>query len=181
MWTDAVAGHSPAAASFIATNNIKVALMAYAFGATAGLGTLFVLITNGMSIGATFAVCQVHGMADRLGAFVAPHGVFELSAIYISGGAGLMMAKGILFPGQLRRTDSMKQMAKEGSLLALGCIPLLLIAGAIEGYVSPRTDISLEYKLAVSIATAIVLLFYLFAPRTAGSKKKSNQAQDLAA
>lgn len=180
MWTDAVAGQSPAAASFIAANNIKVALMAYAFGATAGLGTLFVLITNGMTIGATFAVCQVYGMAHRLATFVAPHGVFELSAIFISGGAGLMMAKGILFPGQIRRSDSMKMMAKEGSLLALGCVPILLIAGAIEGYISPRTDLSLEYKLAVSIATAFVLLFYLFAPRNLSKPVKEKTPEETA-
>lgn len=172
MWTDAVQDESPAASSFIATNNIKVSLMAFIMGITCGLGTLFILMTNGMSIGATFAVCQVYGMAHRLAAFVAPHGVFELSAIFISGGAGLMLAKGMLFPGSRTRSESMRLMAKEAAILFLGCVPLLLIAGAIEGHISPRTDLSQEAKYTVSIATAIVLLLYLFLPRTDEKSEK---------
>ena len=164
LWTDVVEGESPAASGFIATNNIKVSLMAFAAGLTV-IGTIYILVTNGMSIGATFAVCHLHGMAGRLGAFVAPHGVFELSAIFISGAAGLMLAKGLLFPGAYRRSDSMKLMAREGSILFLGCVPLLLIAGSIEGFVSPRTDLAPEYKIAVSLATLSMLLLYLFVPR----------------
>lgn len=166
LWTDAVQNESPAASSFIATNNIKVSLIAFVMGVTFGLGTIYVLITNGMLIGGTFAVCQIYGMAPRLAAFVAPHGVFELSAIFISGGAGLMLAKGMLFPGKLKRSDSMRLMAREAAVLFLGCVPLLLIAGAIEGHISPRTDLAQEAKYAVSIATLFLLALYLFAPRS---------------
>ncbi|MBX9572336.1 MAG: stage II sporulation protein M [Candidatus Obscuribacterales bacterium] len=172
LWTDSVEQESPAASSFIATNNIKVSLIAFVMGVTFGLGTLYVLITNGMLIGGTFAVCQVYGMAGRLAAFVAPHGVFELSAIFISGGAGLMLAKGMLFPGPLKRTDSMRLMAKEAAILFLGCVPLLLIAGAIEGHISPRTDLPQEFKYTVSIATALLLLLYLFLPRSVRAADK---------
>ncbi len=165
MWTDSVAEESPAASSFIASNNIKVSLIAFALGVTGGIGTIYVLATNGMLIGATFAVCQAYDMAGRLVAFVAPHGVFELSAIFISGGAGLMIAKGMLFPGAYKRSDSMRLMAKEAVVLLLGCIPILLIAGMIEGFVSPRTDLSQEAKFAVSFGTLFILLLYLFMPR----------------
>ncbi|MBX9688250.1 MAG: stage II sporulation protein M [Candidatus Obscuribacterales bacterium] len=172
MWTDAIEGESPASSSFIATNNIKVSLIAYVLGVTFGLGTIYILVTNGIMIGGTFAACQLHGMAARLVAFVAPHGVFELSAIFISGAAGLMIAKGILFPGELRRSDSIKLMAREGSVLFLGTVPLLLIAGTIEGFISPRTDLSPEYKFAVSFATFFLLLLYLFYPRETKSESK---------
>lgn len=168
MWTDEVAKQSPAASSFIATNNIKVSLIAYILGVTGGVGTLYILITNGILIGGVLAACQLHGMAHRLIAFVAPHGVFELSAIFISGGAGLMLAKGMLFPGRYGRATSMKLMAREGSILFLGCVPLLQIAGTIEGFISPRTDLLPEYKFAVSFATLMLLLLYLFIPRGAG-------------
>ncbi len=179
LWTDTVEHESPAASSFIATNNIKVSLVAFVMGVTFGLGTLYVLVTNGMLIGGTFAVCQVYGMAGRLAAFVAPHGVFELSAIFISGGAGLMLAKGMLFPGRLKRADSMRMMAKEAAILFLGCVPLLLIAGAIEGHISPRTDLPQEFKYMVSMATAFCLLLYLLLPRGAG--KKLEIAEELPA
>lgn len=167
MWTDSVAGESPAASAFIATNNIKVSLIAFVSGIVFGLGTIFVLVNNGVLIGGTFAVCQLHGMVFNLLSFVAPHGVFELSSIFISGGAGLMLAKGLLFPGQYKRSDSLRLMAKEASLLFLGCVPLLLVAGLIEGFVSPRTDISPEYKFAVSVATLALFLLYMCVPRSA--------------
>lgn len=166
MWTDSVEGESPAQSSFIATNNIKVSLLAFVSGVLAGIGTLYVLVNNGISIGGTFAACQLHGMAQQLGVFVAPHGVFELSAIFISGGAGLMLGKGLLFPGAYKRSDSMKLMAREAAILFLGCVPLLLIAGSIEGFISPRTDLPREYKFGVSLATFFMLLLYLFFPRS---------------
>lgn len=177
LWTDTVEHESPAASSFIATNNIKVSLVAFVMGVTFGLGTLYVLVTNGMLIGGTFAVCQVYGMAGRLAAFVAPHGVFELSAIFISGGAGLMLAKGMLFPGRLKRGDSMRMMAKEAAILFLGCVPLLLIAGAIEGHISPRTDLPQEFKYMVSMATAFCLLLYLLLPRATSKAETIEDAK----
>lgn len=164
MWTDELQHESPAGSSFIATNNIRVSLLEFALGSTFGLGTIYILITNGISIGGAFAACHLHHMLHRLIAFVAPHGVFELSAIFIAGGAGLMLGKGMLFPGLLKRTDAMKRMAKEASILFLGTVPLLLIAGTIEGFISPRTDISQEYKFAVSFSTLIMLMLYLIYP-----------------
>lgn len=175
MWTESTASESPAAASFITVNNIKVSLLAYALGATGGIGTVLVLIINGISIGAIFAVCQLHGMAGRLFAFVAPHGVFELSAIFIAGGSGLMLAKGILFPGNYRRLDSIRMMAREGSILLLGTLPLLLIAGSIEGFISPREDLSPELKFAVSLSTFFLLSLYLFCPRSGTNESQQQE------
>lgn len=175
LWTDGTAGESPAASSFIATNNIKVSLLAFVLGMTMGVGTLYLLLTNGMMIGSIFAACHLHGMAQRLAAFVAPHGVFELSAIFISGGAGLMLARGMLFPGEYRRSDSLKLMARESCILFLGCVPLLLIAGTIEGFISPRTDLPQEYKFAVSFATFVLLVLYLLFPRSERKEEKKPQ------
>lgn len=167
MWTDVAQHESPAVAGFIATNNIKVSLLAFVMGTTAGIGTVYVLVTNGMLIGGTFAVCEAYGLAHKLLAFVAPHGIFELSAIFISGGAGLLLAKGLLFPGNYKRADSFKQAAKPAFILFIGCVPLLLIAGMIEGFISPRTDVPQVVKYAVSFSTFLLLLLYLFLPKKA--------------
>ncbi|MBU6455611.1 MAG: stage II sporulation protein M [Cyanobacteria bacterium REEB67] len=165
MWTDSAQDYSPAVASLIATNNIKVAVMAFVFGITFGVGTVFVLIFNGVSIGTVFGVCQSYGMADKLATFVAGHGVIELTAIFISGGAGLLVGKALLFPGQHKRIDALKMAVRPACGMFIGCVWLLLIAGSIEGFISPRTDIAPEVKYAVSLATAVTLLLYLFAPR----------------
>ena len=77
MWTDSVQNNSAPASGMIATNNIRVAIMAFAFGVTFGIGTAFCLFSNGISIGTIFGVCKLNGMSDRLLAFVAPHGVLE--------------------------------------------------------------------------------------------------------
>lgn len=165
MWTDSVQDHSPAIASLIATNNIKVSIVAFVMGVTFGLGTVFVLVQNGMHLGTVFGVCQQYGMAGKLLAFVAGHGVIELSAIFISGGAGLMMARAMLFPGLYRRLDALRLVAPSAMGMFAGCVMLLLVAGMIEGFVSPRTDIQPETKYLVSLATALILLLYIFAPR----------------
>lgn len=177
MWTDSVQGYSQTASSMIATNNIRVAILAFVFGITFGFGTVFILFNNGLSIGTVLGLCNVNGMLDRLVAFMAPHGVLELTAIFISGGAGLLLGKALLFPGRYKRLDAFKMVARDAGGLFGGCVPLLLVAGLIEGFISPRTDINSETKFAVSLATLVLLMLYLFAPRKniEESVKSSNQ------
>lgn len=165
MWTDAAQDKSPTAFGLIATNNIRVSILAFVLGITFGLGTVYILIVNGMSIGSTFGVCQLHGMALPLMAFVAGHGVLELSAIFISGGAGLVLGKSMLFPGRLKRADSLRLGARTAFGIFAGTVPMLLVAGSIEGFVSPRTDLPVNIKCLVSVATAVALAAYLFIPR----------------
>lgn len=165
MWTDQVQGHSQTASSMIATNNIRVSILAFVFGITYGFGTVFILFTNGLHLGTVLGLCKVYGMADRLLAFVAPHGVLELTAIFISGGAGLLVGKTLLFPGKYRRLDAFRLIARDAGGLFGGCVPLLLVAGTIEGFISPRTDLPAEMKFGVSLATLILLMLYLFVPR----------------
>ncbi|HEY9684191.1 MAG TPA: stage II sporulation protein M [Oculatellaceae cyanobacterium] len=164
MWTDGSQGMSGIMASEIYTNNIKVSLLAFAFGITFGIGTFFVLLTNGLKIGAVLGVCDAYHMADKLLAFTASHGVLELTAIFISGGSGLLLGSSLLFPGQLKRLDSIRMVAKDAMKLFAGCVPLLLIAGLIEGFISPRTDLNANAKLWITAATACGLLFYLLVP-----------------
>lgn len=177
MWTDSVQHYSPLAASQIATNNIHVAILAFALGITFGLGTTWILIINGLSLGTVFGVCHNFGIARNLLAFVAPHGVLELTAIFISGGAGLLMGKALLFPGNYSRQASLKKAAKPALALFGGCIPILIIAGTIEGFISPRTDISLWSRYWLSLTTFVLLALYLFIPRNTAAAEIKTDSQ----
>lgn len=165
MWTDELQDASPAFASLISTNNIRVCIVSFALGMTAGLGTLFILFYNGLSVGTVSGVCNYYGMLPNILLFMVGHGSLEIPAIFISGGAGLLLGKSMLFPGQYRRADSIRLAAKPALGLFLGCVPMLLIAGCIESFISPRTDLSGDAKVAVGIAAFFILLLYLFVPR----------------
>jgi len=165
MWTDTVENYSTPVAGMIATNNMRVSILAFALGITFGVGTVYILISNGISIGTIFGVCKLYGMDGRLFAFVAGHGVLELSAIFISGGAGLMIAKALFFPGNYKRMDALRNVAREAGGMFGGTLPMLLVAGSIEGFVSPRTDLDASIKFAISLATLVCMILYLFVPR----------------
>jgi uncharacterized membrane protein SpoIIM required for sporulation len=173
MWTDQVQDASPAFSSLISTNNIRVCLMSFALGITAGLGTLFVLFYNGMSIGTVCGVCKFYGLLPNILLFMVGHGSLELPSIFISGGAGLLLGRSMLFPGQYRRGDSIRLAARSAFGLAIGCVPLLLIAGCIESFISPRTDLGGDFKVGVGVSAFFCLLIYLFIPRLpiVGKKK----------
>ena len=111
MWTRSLITVKPLASSAIMTNNLTVSFTTFALGITAGIGTVWMLALNGLLFGVVSAACWEAGMTNQLYSFVAPHGVLELPAIFIAGGAGLLLAKGLLFPGDLPRKDSI---AREG-------------------------------------------------------------------
>jgi uncharacterized membrane protein SpoIIM required for sporulation len=101
-------------------------------------------------------------MALQLWSFVAPHGVLELPAIFIASGAGLEIARGLLFPGLLPRKASLAQAGGRAARLLLGTIPLLVVAGMIEGFFSPSSaPVVMKFGLAAVLFAA--LLAYLFA------------------
>ncbi len=137
MWTHSIVGIKPLASSAIMTNNMSVGFTTFAFGITAGLGTIYMMAFNGLLIGVIGMACALSGMSLQLWSFVAPHGVLELPAIFIAGGAGLRIAQGLLFPGVLPRRESLARAGLEAVQLVLGTIPILIIAGLIEAFVSP--------------------------------------------
>ncbi len=137
MWTHSIVSIKPLASSFIMTNNLSVSFAVFALGITAGLGTVYMLAVNGLLFGVIGAACWQAGMSLALFEFVAPHGVLELPAIFIAGGAGLLLARGLLFPGTLARRDSLVLSGGQAVRLVLGIIPWLVVAGIVEGFVSP--------------------------------------------
>ncbi len=161
MWTDSVRGVMPLASSGIMTNNLTVSFVAFAGGITAGLFTVYSMVFNGLLIGTIGTACWLGGMSLPLWSFVAPHGVLELPAIFIAGGAGLRIAQGMLFPGFLSRSDSLAKSGGEAIRLLVGVIPILFLAGMIEGFISPST-LAWQYKFALSGAIAVPFFGYLF-------------------
>ncbi len=153
----------PILASRILTTNVQVAFLSFAFGITGGILTAWILLSNGVSIGAVFGLYQSMGIGGLLLAFVAPHGVLELSAIAISGGAGFLLAAGLLIPGERTRAVALKGNSRRAIRLVAGAALLLVFAGVLEGFVSPIPDWPLRDKLMVAAATAIVMSLYLSA------------------
>jgi uncharacterized membrane protein SpoIIM required for sporulation len=113
-------------------------------------------------------------MAGQLSSFVVPHGVLELPAIFIAGGAGLLVAKGLLFPGTLPRRESLALEGGRAMRLALGIIPLLIVAGTVEGFVSP-TDLAPHWKylLGAGLFTLLILFVTRKGPRPAASPRNA--------
>jgi uncharacterized membrane protein SpoIIM required for sporulation len=166
MWTHSILAVKPMAASGIMTNNITVGFLMFAAGITAGLGTLWMLVTNGLLMGVLAVATARAGMALQLWDFVAAHGALELPAIFIAAGAGLEIARGLLFPGMLPRKDSLRLAGNRGTMLLLGELPLLVVAGVIEAFVSPvKIATPLKFLLSAVLFTALVL--YLSSGRKA--------------
>ncbi len=157
MWTHSILAVKPIAASGIMTNNLTVGFMMFAAGITAGVGTVVMLITNGLLMGVLAVATARAGMAMQLWEFVAPHGVLELPAIFIAAGAGMELARGLLFPGILSRKNSLVRAGNRGAKLLLGTIPLLVVAGVIEAFISPeKIPAPLKFLFAAVMFTALV-------------------------
>jgi uncharacterized membrane protein SpoIIM required for sporulation len=161
MWTHSIVGIKPLASSAIMTNNLSVAFITFALGITAGLGTIYMMVFNGLLLGVIGTACWLSGMSLKLWSFVAPHGVLELPAIFIAGGAGLRLAYGLLFPGFLPRKESVAKAGGEAVKLLVGSIPILVIAGIIEAFVSP-TNLAVPLKFAMAASLFALFMTYLF-------------------
>jgi len=174
MWTHSMLTVQPLAASSITTNNLTVAFTTYALGITV-VGTIWMMLLNGLLMGVVGAATWHAGMAGLLWSFVAPHGVLELPAIFIAGGAGLEIARGLLFPGLLPRRDALAQAGGRASKLVLGSIPLLLFAGSIEAFFSPTAvPVALKYTLAAVLGSALMAGLFGTAPQPAAASPKSD-------
>lgn len=143
----------------IMTNNIKVALSCFALGIIFGIFTIHIIFFNGCMLGSLSALVFLKGDFIFYLSLILPHGILELTAIFISGAAGLLIAKSFLFPGQFSRLDSVVNQAKESSLLMFGTIFMLIIAGLIEGFFTPL-NISVYVKLLFSMISLLILFFY---------------------
>jgi uncharacterized membrane protein SpoIIM required for sporulation len=159
LWTEIEQVERSLASAVIMTNNIQVAILAFAGGMLAGLLTAYVLAYNGIYLGAIMGVVAHYGVGGGLLSFVVGHGVIELSVICLAGGAGFMLADAILRPGLLPRTEALRRASLRAVQLLLGGASLLVVAGLIEGFISP-SDLPDWVKFTVGITSGILLYGY---------------------
>jgi uncharacterized membrane protein SpoIIM required for sporulation len=160
-WTDIQPAVRPGMATMIFTNNIQVAFLGFAGGVLFGLGTAYVLVNNGLMLGGVLGAAQYYGVAPLLWSFISPHGYLELTCIVIAGAAGLMLGDALLRPGLLMRREALARAARRAVELVMGAAPVLVVAGLIEGFVSP-SELPIEAKLFIGPLTGVVLYALLF-------------------
>lgn len=148
---------------FIGTNNIKACFTAFALGITLGVGTIYVLYTNGVMLGCLAGITLNKGQAAFFWSLILPHGISELFAIFVCGAAGLIIGYSLINPGNLTRGQSLIKNGREAVLLVIGCIPILIVSAIIEGYFTPL-NISYIYKYMFSVMMLILVVLYIALP-----------------
>jgi uncharacterized membrane protein SpoIIM required for sporulation len=161
LWVGSIVGMEPFASTSIMINNIRVSFNALVGGITAGILTTYVLLFNGINIGAIAALVGQNHLAYPFWAFVLPHGALELPAIFLSAAAGYLIARAIVFPGQYRRSDVLQLYGRQAAQLIFGVVPMLVLAGMIEGFFSPNPNVPDLVKYATGIGLFIALIYYL--------------------
>jgi uncharacterized membrane protein SpoIIM required for sporulation/uncharacterized RDD family membrane protein YckC len=150
----------PVIAAAIISNNIQVSFGVFVGGLTAGLLTAWLLFANGMMLGLAFGLFKNYHALGYLTTFVAPHGVLELTAIFISAGAGFRLAHAIIAPGDRTRKDALVVEGRIAVRMVGAVVTLLAVAGTIEGLLS-TSDAPAIWKYGVSAASAVLLVLYL--------------------
>ncbi|ALD20339.1 stage II sporulation protein M [Hymenobacter sp. DG25A] len=151
---------------YITVNNIKVSLLAFATGLLPGLGTGTILFRNGMMLGAFQQFFYQKGVLLPSLLTIWIHGTLEISAIVLAGGAGLVMSRGILFPGTYARRESFRRAARDGMQLVLGLAPIFILAGFLEGFVTRHTEMPLAASLLIIGGSAgFIIWYFILYPR----------------
>jgi len=150
-------------------NNIGVSFQCFAGGLFAGLGTLFFLAYNGAFAGALAGYLAERGLASTFFSFVATHSAFELTAIVLSGAAGLRIGHSLLAPGRLRRRPALVRAAQDTAVLLYGVVAMLIVAAFVEAFWSSARWLPPAVKYSVAaICWSAVLLYFTRQGRHAG-------------
>jgi uncharacterized membrane protein SpoIIM required for sporulation len=146
-------------ASFLFTHNARIGMLAFAVGFLAGLPVFLLLFQNGLLLGAFGALYQSRGLSVDFWGWVLPHGVTELLAVILCGGAGLVLAQALVFPGRSTRLRNLAAAGRRAAVIVIGAVVLFFIAGLIEG-IFRQTVQSVPVRYAVAVATAAFWIYY---------------------
>jgi uncharacterized membrane protein SpoIIM required for sporulation len=149
-------------ASFLFGHNAKIGMTCFGLGFAAGVPVALVLFINGLILGAFAAVHWQHGLGLEFWAWVLPHGVTELLAVGLCGGAGLSLGRAFVFPGRYARLTNLARQGREAAQVVLGAVALFFLAALIEGYFRQLVTATAP-RLAVVAATAAFWLWYFVA------------------
>lgn len=144
----------------ITINNIRVALMAFVYGIMLGVGTLMIMLQNGIMLGSFQYFFYEKGLLWESVRTIWIHGTIEISVIIIAGCAGLVLANGMLFSGTYSRLESFKRGIKNGLKIMISTIPFFIIAGFLEGFVTRHTEMPDGLAIFIILASLALILFY---------------------
>ncbi|MBF6350080.1 MULTISPECIES: stage II sporulation protein M [Nocardia] len=163
-------------AALVWTNNAWVCALALFLGVLI-LPVLYLLFMNALNIGVTAGLMADAGRLDSLFGFLLPHGMLELTAIFIAGGAGLRLGWTLVDPGRASRTEAMARQGRLTATIALGLVPTLLVAGLLEGFVTPSA-LPAPIRIACGLLAETLFLVYIFtAGRRAYSESETSAAR----
>ena len=170
-------GSSPdqaaAFSGWLFTHNIEVSFVVFALGLTFGVGTMAMLFYNGVPLGALAMQYHQEGLDAFFWAWILPHGIPELTEVAVAGGAGLIIARGLWLPGRRRRRDALIAEARTAAALVLGGMPILVLAGVIEGTISQLHAPVLPYAVKLVFAALVgtgVYYYLLTSGRERGTR-----------
>jgi uncharacterized membrane protein SpoIIM required for sporulation len=163
LWTEDILNITPSSVESvrILSNNIFVTIFAFVTGIFFGLGSFYIVMTNGLMLGALFAFTSQYGMDGELWKFVLAHGPVELSVICIAGAAGGALGESLIRPGAPTRRESFQQAAHKIGRVLLACALLLIVCGFIEGFISPDPAVPLASRAIIGICYWFIMLAFL--------------------
>lgn len=158
----------------ITLNNVMVSFRCFAMGILTSFGTGYMLFSNGVMLGSFQTFFFQHGLLWESMLAIWLHGTLEIWAIIVAGAAGLALGNGWLFPGTYSRMEAFRRGARRGVKIVAGTVPVFIMAGFIEGFITRHTELPDALRLGVIlISLAFILLYYIYLPnkRKDGNRK----------